>query len=175
MLKVSCGSLFLFLESQLIEDRIRDMLMPVVQETGVDVIKVSLGGGGHQQLLRVIIDQSGGVPFDSLERISRALSLQLDAEDLIQGCYRLEVSSPGLDWPLENEADFRRHAGEMLQVYFEGRSSLAGENLGPCNGGVRIRDAQGIEHEIGVHEAVKIVRAVEWKRAGKKKKNKAGE
>jgi len=171
MLKVSCGSLFFVSGvSELIEDHIRDMLMPVIQETGVDVLQISLGSGGQQQLLRVIIDQAGGVPFDSLERISRALSLQLDAEDLIRGRYRLEVSSPGLDWPLENEADFRRHAGEMLQVYFEGRSNLAGENLGPCNGGVRIRDAQGNEHEIAVREAVKIVRAVEWKRAGKKKK-----
>jgi len=144
--------------------------MPVAREMGVDVLKVSLGGGGHQQLLRVIIDQAGGVPFDCLERISRALSLQLDAEDMIQGRYRLEVSSPGLDWPLESEEDFRRHTGEMLQVYFEDRSSLAGENLGPCNGGVRIRDGQGIEHEVAVHEVEKIVRSVEWKSAGKKKK-----
>ncbi|MDQ6960256.1 MAG: ribosome assembly cofactor RimP [Mariprofundaceae bacterium] len=170
MLKVGCGSLFLFLESQLIENRIRDMLTPIAREMGVDVLKVSLGGGGHQQLLRVIIDQAGGVPFDSVERISRALSLQLDAEDLIRGRYRLEVSSPGLDWPLREATDFRRHAGEMLQVCFEGRSDLMGENLGPCSDGVRIRDAQGNEHEIAVREVVKIVRVVEWERARKKKK-----
>ncbi len=154
----------------MIEDRIRDMLTLIAGKMNVDVLKVSLGGGGHQQLLRVIIDQAGGVPFDGLERISRALSLQLDAEDLIQGHYRLEVSSPGLDWPLRKEADFRRHAGEMLQVCFEGRSDLTGENLGPCSGGVRIRDAQGNAHEIVLREVVKIIRAVEWGRTRKKKR-----
>ncbi len=144
--------------------------MPVAREMGVDVLKVSLGGGGHQQLLQVIVDQAGGTPFDHLVSISRALSLQLDAEDLIRDRYHLEVSSPGLDWPLREEEDFRRHTGEMLRLCFEDRSDLLGENLGPCDGGVRIRDAQGNEHEVAVHGCVKIVRAVEWEYASKKKK-----
>jgi len=156
------------------EDRILDMLMPIAREMGVDVLKVSLGGGDHQQLLRVIVDQAGGVPFDRVERISRALSLQLDAEDIIRGRYRLEVSSPGLNWPLTSEADFNRHTGEMLQVCFEDGSNLTGENLGPCESGVRIRDADGNEHEIIAHEAVKIVRIVEWTRANARKKKKQG-
>jgi len=33
------------------------------------------------------------------------LALQLDAEDLIKSAFRLEVTSPGLDWPLQSEAD----------------------------------------------------------------------
>jgi len=172
-LKVGCGPLFCFLEqAELIEDRILDMLTPVAREMGVDVLKVSLGGGDHQQLLRVIVDQAGGVSFESVERISRALSLLLDAEDIIQRHYRLEVSSPGLNWPLESEADFNRHTGEMLQVCYEDGSSLTGENLGPCESGVRIRDADGNEHDIVVHEAVKIVRIVEWARANARKKKK---
>lgn len=156
------------------EDRILDMLTPIADEIGVDVLKVSLGGGDHQQLLRVIVDKAGGVPFDNVERISRALSLQLDAEDLIRGRYRLEVSSPGLDWPLQSDADFRRHAGEMLRVCFEDGSNLTGENLGPCEDGVRIRDADGNEHEIATHTAVRIVRIVEWTRISARKKKKQG-
>jgi len=148
------------------------MLMPVARELGVDVLKVSLGGGDHQQLLRVIVDQTGGVPFESVERISRALSLQLDAEDIIRGHYRLEVSSPGLNWPLESEADFNRHTGEMLQVCFEDGSSLTGENLGSCESGVRIRNADGNEQNVDVREVAKIVRTVEWKRTSTLKKKK---
>jgi len=170
---VGCGPLFCFLEqAELIKDRILDMLTPIAREMGVDVLKVSMGGGDHQQLLRVIVDQAGGVSFESVERISRALSLLLDAEDIIQGRYRLEVSSPGLNWPLESEADFNRHTGEMLQVYFEDGLSLTGENLGPCESGVRIRNADGNEQDIDMCEVAKIVRAVEWKRASTLKKKK---
>jgi len=153
----------------LIEDRILALLMPITREMGVDVLKVSLSGD-HQQLLRVTIDRRDGVPFEYLERITRGLSLQLDAEDLIHGRYQLEVSSPGLDWPLTNEADFKRHVGESLQVRFEDGTKLEGENLGSCNDGVCIRDEQGNEHHIAVVDAVKIVRIVEWKRANKRKR-----
>jgi len=169
-LKVSCGSLF-FVSGGQVEDRIAELLAPIAEEVGVDLLKVSLGGGHHQKLLRVVVDAAGGVPFDAIERISRALSLQMDAEDLIGGKYLLEVTSPGLNWPLSTAADFRRHQGEKLEAKFEDDSCLAGENLGPCEQGVRLRMDNGDEKDIDVNEAVKIVRVIDWSRvnrAGKK-------
>ncbi|HKJ84078.1 MAG TPA: ribosome assembly cofactor RimP [Mariprofundaceae bacterium] len=153
------------------EERIRELLEPIAAELDVDVLKVSLGGGRRSQLLRVIVDRAGGVECGDLERISRALSLQLDAEDLIAGHYRLEISSPGLDWPLITPADFRRHAGERLRAQFVEDDALEGENLGPVDGGVRIADDTGKEHDVLMDDVTKVVRAVQWKkkRAGGKK------
>jgi len=156
-----------FVSGGQVEDRIAELLAPIAEEVGVDVLKVSLGGGHHQQLLRVVVDAAGGVPFDAIERISRALSLQMDAEDLIAGQYRLEVTSPGLNWPLSTEADFRRHQGEMLEARFEDGSRLAGENLGPCEHGVRLRTSEGDEKDIDVDAVVKIVRVIDWSRANR--------
>jgi len=149
-----------------VEERIRVLLAPIASELGVDVLKVSWGGGGHRQLLRVVVDRAGGVSCEILERVSRALSLQLDAEGLIHGRYDLEVSSPGLDWPLADAADFRRHVGEILRVSFEDGGTLVGVNLGPCEGGVRIRDEQGRERRIRMQEVSRIVRVVDWKQKG---------
>jgi len=152
-----------------VEGRIADLLAPIAAELGVDILKVSVGGGHHQQLLRVVVDATGGVPFDSIERISRALSLQMDAEDLIQGRYRLEVTSPGLDWPLESEADFRRHKGEMLKVTFTDGSTLTGENFGPDEGGLRLGLEKGGEKLIVLGDVARIVRSIDWKRANSTK------
>ncbi len=154
----------------MVEDRIAALLAPIARELGVDVLKVSLGGGDHRQLLRVVVDQAGGVPFEALERISRALSLQLDAEDLIRGRYHLEVTSPGLDWPLETEADFRRHRGEMLRVSLADGASLVGRNRGVEDGVLRIEDASGAVRKIALETTVKIVRTVDWGRSGEGKK-----
>ena len=140
------------------------MLAPIAGELGLDVLKVSLGGGHHQQLLKIVVDKAGGVPFDLLARVSRGISLQLDAEDLIDGRYRLEVTSPGLDWPLQSEADFRRHQGELLKVVFHDGASLTGENLGPSGNGVRIGLEDGSERLVDGEEAARIVRAIDWKR-----------
>jgi ribosome maturation factor RimP len=147
-----------------VEDRIAELLAPIAEELGLDVLKISLGGSHQHRLLKVVVDRAGGVPFDSITRISRGLSLQLDAEDLIDGRYRLEVTSPGLDWPLASEADFLRHAGELLKVSFIDGTTLSGENLGPCEHGVRIGLEKGGERIVSLDEVVRIVRTVDWKR-----------
>ncbi|MDQ6986822.1 MAG: ribosome assembly cofactor RimP [Mariprofundaceae bacterium] len=151
------------------EDRIVELLTPIVEEVDVDILKVSLGGG-RRPLLKVVLDAAGGVPFDVLERISRALSLQLDAEDLVASCYQLEVTSPGFDWPLSSAADFRRHRGERLKALFAEAPTLMGENLGPCDNGVRLLLDDGNEKDIDMDSVLKIVRVVDWKRASNRKK-----
>ncbi|MDX8402173.1 MAG: ribosome assembly cofactor RimP [Mariprofundaceae bacterium] len=155
------------------------MLQPIADELGVEVLKVSLGGGAHRQVLRVIIDKAGGVDSDALERISRGLALQLDAEDPIAGRYQLEVSSPGLDWELEDEADFRRYQGEWIKVFLLEGDSIEGRNLGPCdvagNAGfklgieaVKARDSE--ERLYALSEVAKVVRAINWKDISRRKK-----
>jgi len=148
-----------------VEARIAELLAPIAEELGVDVLKVSLGGSHHHQLLRVVVDTAGGVPFESIARISRALSLQLDAEDLIAGRYQLEVTSPGLDWPLESEADFKRHQGEMLKVLFTDGSKMVGENMGLDEAGLHLRLEKGGEKLVVLSEVARIERTIDWKRA----------
>lgn len=159
------------------EDQIRSLLEPIAEELGVDILKVSLGSGGHSQLLRVIVDRAGGVDSDALERISRGLALQLDAEDLIKSAYRLEVTSPGLDYPFESSADFARHSGEWVKVHFIDGSAVEGRNLGPLADGdaftLKIegkRPADSREEVISLGEVTKVVRAINWKDVSRMKK-----
>ena len=173
MLKVSCGSLFLFFEVKQLESRIHVLLQPITDELGVDILKISLGSGGHSQLLRVIVDKAGGISADHLARISRGLALQLDVENPIAGRYRLEVTSPGLDWPLETEADFIRHQGEWVKVSFLDGTSCEGRNLGPAEAegddicftllieAKKARDNK--EMLVSVTEVSKVVRSINWK------------
>jgi len=77
-----------------------------------------------------------GVSHADCQRVSQQLSVILDVEELIPGAagYTLEVSSPGMDRPLRNSAEYERFRGRMAKIsttepvenekYFEGR--LAG-------------------------------------------------
>ena len=160
------------------ESKIHDLLQPITDELGVDILKISLGSGGHSQLLRVIVDKAGGINADSLARVSRGLALQLDVENPIAGRYRLEVTSPGLDWPLETEADFVRHKGEWIKVSFLDGTSKEGRNLGlvDAEDGVcfmllleakKARD--NTEQMISMTEVSKVVRAINWKEVSHRK------
>ena len=159
------------------ESEIESLLQPIADELGVEVLKVSLGGGGRRQTLKVVVDKAGGVSADSLTRISRGLALQLDAEDLIKGAYQLEVTSPGLDWPLQSEADFIRYQGEWIKVSFIEGTSWEGRNLGPVKpSGENSEDAEvcftllieakkakdNREEVISMAEVQKVVRAINW-------------
>ncbi|MDX8405096.1 MAG: ribosome assembly cofactor RimP [Mariprofundus sp.] len=157
------------------ETKIETLLKPITDELGVDIIKIKLGGG-QNPLLRITVDKVGGVDSDVLERISRGLALQLDVEDPIKSAFRLEVSTPGLDWPLTTVADFERYQGEWLKVLFANDASQEGRNLGPAgeksftllvDGGKRGEDRQLV---IEMSDVSKVVRAINWKEVSRAKK-----
>ncbi len=160
------------------ESVIQTLLQPIADELGVDILKISIGSGGRSQLLRAVVDRAGGIDADELARISRALALQLDAENLIQGAYRLEVTSPGLDWPLVSAADFTRHQGEWIKVVFLDGTSQQGRNLGPVESEddvcftLLIEDKKEAARQrlVAMAEVGKVVRAINWKDASRKKR-----
>ncbi len=96
--------------------QLRKVLEAGVQGQGFELVEVELSGTGRHTLLRVYIDSPAGVTVDDCARVSNQLSAILDVEDLIDGRYTLEVSSPGLDRPLVTPEDFTRFTGEMIKV-----------------------------------------------------------
>jgi len=153
-----------------LESKVLELLTPITDELGVDVLRVRLGGSGRNQLVQVLIDRKGGVDSDTLARVSRGLALQLDVEDLIQGKYRLELSSPGFEWPLETDADFDRYEGAWIKVVYEEGDAIEGENLGPEEGGFRIQERGCESRHIALSDVKKVVRAVDWKKISRGKK-----
>jgi ribosome maturation factor RimP len=89
----------------------------------------------------------GTMTIDDCEAASRALSPVLDAADLIEGSYRLEISSPGIDRPLVRRSDFDRYAGHVAQVEMlapiDGRRRFRGELAGADGARVRLRLSDG--------------------------------
>ena len=97
-------------------EKVRRIAAPVAAQEGLELIDVELGGPGGRQILRLLIDKSGGVSLDDCTSISRAVSAALDVEDPIEGAYDLEVSSPGLDRPLRTPEHFQMFAGKRVRV-----------------------------------------------------------
>jgi len=93
-------------------------LEPVLAEQGYALVEVELAGGpGGRPVLRLYIDKpAGGVTLDDCVAATQVLGPLLDAEDLINARYTLEVSSPGIDRPLRKPADFARFSGEAIRV-----------------------------------------------------------
>ncbi len=101
-----------------IEERTEQMLEPVLKEYGFDLWDVSYVKEGPDWYLRVYIDKEGGITIDDCVDVSRKLSDMLDAEDLIDDAYTLEVSSPGLGRKLVKDREFSRSIGRDVDIKF---------------------------------------------------------
>lgn len=129
---------------------IRELLEPTVVRLGFDLVAVEWLGGRQGSILRLSIDAPGGVSAEDCGRVSEQVSPLLDAADPIQGRYVLEVSSPGIDRPVQRREDFERFAGFRAKIkLLEGppRRRYTGV-LGPLDGEELLLVADGREHRI---------------------------
>ncbi|UTV80387.1 ribosome maturation factor RimP [Acidithiobacillus sp. YTS05] len=98
------------------DNRLLEGIGMQVAAMGCELVDSRLLRTGRQITLQVFIDKEGGVDIDDCAAVSRQLSVWLDVENPIQGAYRLEVSSPGLDRPLTKAADYQRFLGSEAEV-----------------------------------------------------------
>lgn len=119
--------------------RVRGIVEPIVESQGMELVDVEYRRENRGRVLRLIIDQEGGVTLNDCASISREVDENLDVEGIPPGAYTLEVSSPGLDRPLKREADFRRFTNRQIKVrtavLVEDRKTFKGKLLA-CHDGV---------------------------------------
>lgn len=144
-----------------IEDRVRELVAPIVEAESVDLYDVEHNGG----VLRVSVDSDGGIDIDVIKRISRAISRLLDEADPVPGRYTLEVSSPGLERALRVPDHFRRAIGSRVKVKTrpdtEGDRRVEGELTAVDDDGFDIVTAAGTRRI--AFDAVSKARTVfEW-------------
>jgi ribosome maturation factor RimP len=122
-------------------EKLFGLLEPVVAGLGYELLEVEWASSGRDSLVRAYVDRTdgAGVGLEDCERVSRAVSALLDAEDAVGHGYRLEVSSPGFDRPLRTAAHFGRFAGSEARIELaaplEGRRRFRGR-LGPVADGM---------------------------------------
>jgi len=96
---------------------------PEAKALGFGLVRVALFGAGDERTLQVMAERpdTRQLTIDDCAALSRRISDRLDAaeaagRDPIEGAYRLEVSSPGIDRPLTRLADFSDWKGHEAKV-----------------------------------------------------------
>ncbi len=126
--------------------RIIEVVEPEVKALGLDLVRVRLFGksevGDEEHTLQIMAErpETGQLVIEDCAALSHRISdkideLELAGEELIEGAYRLEVSSPGIDRPLTRPKDYTNWAGHevriLLATTIEGnRKSLQGDLIG---------------------------------------------
>ena len=131
----------------MLRDRLIELLEPVVNAIGYEVVLLEFSPRDGSGMLRLFIDAPDGITLDDCEKVSREVAATLDVEDVISSAYRLEISSPGLDRPLVKPEHFHRFKGEIARIQtlapVSGRRRFQGVLLGATDDEVTIETADG--------------------------------
>lgn len=130
-----------------IDRRIAEIITPVVEDMGFEVVRVRLMTG-KESILQIMVQRPDGqIEVDECGQVSTALSAVLDVEDPIVDVYNLEVSSPGIDRPLTRMKDFDQWEGFEAKIetdeLIDGRRRFKGQLAGTEGDEVLITIAEG--------------------------------
>ena len=138
---------------------IAKQIEPEVKSLGYELVRVAMIGGTSDPTLQVMAERpdTRQLNLTDCEKISRRLSewldgLEAEGRDPIEGGFRLEVSSPGIDRPLTRLQDYADWTGFEARVSLadaqDGRKQYSGTLDGVEGKIVTITDKGGNEHHL---------------------------
>ncbi|MBN1353933.1 MAG: ribosome maturation factor RimP [Candidatus Omnitrophica bacterium] len=134
-----------------VSDKLKEIIASTAESEGYAVLEITPRREGGRLVLRVIADNEGGITIDECATLNNKLSELMDKENLMDGPYVLEVSSPGLDKKLETDSDFRWALGKKIKVTtytpVDGDKVFSGVLLGLGDGTIVIEE-NGVSVEI---------------------------
>ena len=102
------------------------------------IVDVQLKGKRGAEKVVVLVDGDNGISIDTCARLSRSVSEELELMDVFQGGYTLEVSSPGIDFPLSSERQYLKNVGRQLKVELVNGDTIKGKLIGADASGITL-------------------------------------
>jgi len=98
---------------------LQTLLAPVVAPLKLEIDHIEVLRVGGRQVVRVFLDGDGpdghGPDLDQIAAATKDISREMDDVDTAQP-FVLEVSTRGVDAPLQTPVQFRRNAGRLVRV-----------------------------------------------------------
>ncbi len=112
-------------------DKIQKIIENILKKHNVDLVDFNLRNNKNRRFLKLLVDlPEGNIKLDQVSKITREIN---NNEEFIANTpdnFRLEVSSPGLSFPMKTGKDFKRRLNEIVRVKFDsekGVQSLSGK------------------------------------------------
>jgi ribosome maturation factor RimP len=99
----------------------------------------------------IFLDGDNGVSIDDCVALSRAVANVLEEEDLVDSKYTLDVSSPGVDFPLNSERQYNKNVGRGVKVITTAGTELRGKLINVTANGIaldkEVKKGNKVSHE----------------------------
>jgi ribosome maturation factor RimP len=136
---------------------------------GYDLVELRRGGSRSRPVFEIRLERrdGAGVTVDDCARASRAIEARLEATELVPERYELQVSSPGIERPLRNAAEWRRFTGQWASVSSPALNGRLEVEIVGVEGDVGaevavVRDAKGVERRVALADVTEARLAFRW-------------
>ncbi len=110
-----------------LKDRIANLVPDLLENQEHFLVDVVVGSGPRTGKILVLIDGDQGITIEDCARISRKLGGIIEEENLIEEKFLLEVSSPGLDHPLQHHRQMVKNQGRDVRIFPKEGEEIAGQ------------------------------------------------
>ena len=107
--------LFHIPEQMSLKSTLEEIVSKHLPDESYYLVDVQLVEKGPKSQLTILIDADHGVSIEACAKVSRQVAEEIEAKELLSEAYILEVSSPGLDFPLSSKRQYTKN--EILAMY----------------------------------------------------------
>lgn len=94
--------------------QIEAFLQPIIEETDIFIVRILVKPTNN---IKVFLDADDGFSVAKSSSVNKKLRRQIDEAGLFpEGDYSLEVSSPGVDEPLQFQRQYIKNIGRKIEV-----------------------------------------------------------
>lgn len=121
------------------EEKLTEIVNKYIADSeDIFLIKVIVKGKEPMLKVLVILDGDNGVSIDKCAEVSRKLGAELEEINFFENAYHIEVSSAGIDSPLESKRQYVKNVGRGLKISLKEDATLEGKLLSVEENGITV-------------------------------------
>jgi ribosome maturation factor RimP len=139
----------LFVFKVLMEDlktKINGWIQEYIGDGPIFLVDLSISKGLKRSLVIILVDTMEGITIDACALMSRKLAHHIEENLWIEEAYNLEVSSPGLDFPLTQGWQFEKNAGRTVKVWLKDGETAMGTLQGHTADSIQVLTEKTVKH-----------------------------
>ena len=98
------------------KEQILKLIDPIIISMKYELWGLNIGQQNNSLKLTIYIDSKSGININDCEKVSNQVTHILDIENICNGDYILEVSSPGLDRVLMTKEHFAKYINKKVKL-----------------------------------------------------------
>jgi len=121
-----------------IEKRVTDLVNEkIADREDLFLVDVKMHSNGK---LIILVDGDNGIGIQECAAISRHVGYHLEEENVLEQAYNLEVSSPGIDFPLTQKRQYEKNTGRNISIVQTDNTKREGKLVEVTDEGVKVEE-----------------------------------